>query len=88
MDIRRLPNSIYEYGLGFGEDDAESGHQIIKPVGRGVEMLVLLVGDVARGYRIEHCPLWSSPVKELAPVLWRHVPQSLAARHAEVKCLL
>ena len=81
---RCLPISIYEYGLGFGEDDAESGHQITKPVGAGVEMLVLLVGYVPLVHSREHRILGTNTLNRLRQSsvdMWRSaMPSILKAR--------
>ena len=39
------------HGLGFGEDDAESGHQITEPVGAGGKDMSALVKSV----RVQGC---------------------------------
>ncbi len=48
------------HGLGFGEDDAESGHQITEPVGAGGKDMSALVKSV----RTQGCPHLGRAVKK------------------------
>ena len=66
------------HGLGFGEDDAESGHQISKPVGAGMETLILLVGYVPLVHRCQHRMFGTDAPEPLAPVIGRHMAELLA----------
>ena len=67
------------HGLGFGEDDAESGHQITEPVGCGVEALILLVGYVPLVHRCEHGIFSTDAPEPLAPIIGGHIAECLAS---------